>query len=384
MRNRLLTICLMAITLLAANPSAATVAAADWSAPHSVWVAAGGHTLDGPFLDEWRAHRSLLGLPISEQRAQDLAIDAGKTEKRTVQFFENAALVSTPDDARGDSWRMQALPLGREALRRDGSGLRALALPTSGSCGSIPTGDCRRFGASKHTVRYGFKTYWESGDGERLIGLPLTEEFVGAKGWTTQYFERAVLLWKKGKDVRLRAIGKESASARKIATANVAQPLDVPVYSEALFTEPSSPAIIGGVGASNAGPGPKQGGGKEIVVSVSQETVWAYDDGALVITSLVSTGVADSAETVTPVGFFSVLTKYPVQTMAGVINDEAYNVPDVPWVMYFDNLGNALHGTYWHNNFGSPMSHGCVNLPMDVAAFLYGWAPEGTAVTVLA
>jgi lipoprotein-anchoring transpeptidase ErfK/SrfK len=52
-------------------------------------------------------------------------------------------------------------------------------------------------------------------------------------------------------------------------------------------------------------------------------------------------------------------------------------------VMYFDNLGNALHGTYWHNNFGYPMSHGCVNLPMDVAAWMYGWAPVGTLVTVI-
>ncbi len=88
-------------------------------------------------------------------------------------------------------------------------------------------------------------------------------------------------------------------------------------------------------------------------------------------------------ETVTPVGYFSVLTKYDVQTMEGTISDEYYLVPDVPYVMYFDNLGNALHGTYWHNNFGTPMSHGCVNLPMDVAAFLYDWAPIGTAVTVL-
>ena len=66
--------------------------------------------------------------------------------------------------------------------------------------------------------------------------------------------------------------------------------------------------------------------------------------------------------------------------MSGVIDDEAYNVPDVPWVMYFDDLGDALHGTYWHNNFGTPMSNGCVNQPMDVAKFMYGWAPIGTPV----
>jgi len=58
-------------------------------------------------------------------------------------------------------------------------------------------------------------------------------------------------------------------------------------------------------------------------------------------------------------------------------------VPDVPWVMYFHNSGNAIHGAYWHNNFGAPMSHGCVNLPLDVAEFLFGWAPEGTPVTII-
>src|SRR5215207_2486857 len=60
-----------------------------------------------------------------------------------------------------------------------------------------------------------------------------------------------------------------------------------------------------------------------------------------------------------------------------------YNVPDVPWVLYFTNSGHALHGTYWHNNFGTPMSHGCINLPMDVAAWLYDWAPLGTPVLVV-
>ena len=102
------------------------------------------------------------------------------------------------------------------------------------------------------------------------------------------------------------------------------------------------------------------------------------------ISSLVSTGTADVPETVTPVGYYSVLAKFDAQTMEGTISGDYYRVEDVPYVMYFDNLGNAIHGTYWHNNFGWPMSHGCVNLPMDIAAFMYEWAPVGTAVTVVA
>jgi lipoprotein-anchoring transpeptidase ErfK/SrfK len=86
----------------------------------------------------------------------------------------------------------------------------------------------------------------------------------------------------------------------------------------------------------------------------------------------------------TPVGSYAVLTKVPSQTMEGVIGGEYYNVPDVPSVLYFTDGGHALHGTYWHNNFGTPMSHGCVNLPLDVATWLYNWAPVGTRVLIIA
>jgi lipoprotein-anchoring transpeptidase ErfK/SrfK len=130
-------------------------------------------------------------------------------------------------------------------------------------------------------------------------------------------------------------------------------------------------------------PGPQQGTYKEVVVSISQQYMWAYEDGVEVIESWVSTGTAETEAVTTPVGNWSILTKYDSQTMEGTISGQYYRVEDVPYVMYFDNLGNALHGTYWHNNFGHPMSHGCVNLPMDVAAFLYSWTDIGTAVTVI-
>lgn len=55
---------------------------------------------------------------------------------------------------------------------------------------------------------------------------------------------------------------------------------------------------------------------------------------------------------------------------------------DVPYVMYVNLDAEALHGAYWHENFGQRMSHGCINLPVPVAEFLYGWVPLGTPVTV--
>ena len=70
----------------------------------------------------------------------------------------------------------------------------------------------------------------------------------------------------------------------------------------------------------------------------------------------------------TPIGHWQILVKLPQQTMRGTIDGQPYEVDDVPDVMYFDDLGDALHYTYSHNNFGTPMSHGCINLPLDVAA----------------
>ncbi|MDP9366595.1 MAG: L,D-transpeptidase, partial [Chloroflexota bacterium] len=151
------------------------------------------------------------------------------------------------------------------------------------------------------------------------------------------------------------------------------EPIPAPV--EEVVPEPVVPEVIG--------PGPQQGAYQEVVISISAQTLWAYEGNQLVNSTLVSTGTAEVPETTTPIGSHTILSKVDVQDMEGTISGEYYFVPDVPYVMYFDGLGNALHGTYWHSNFGAPMSHGCVNLPLDVAAWIYGWASVGTAVTVI-
>jgi lipoprotein-anchoring transpeptidase ErfK/SrfK len=85
----------------------------------------------------------------------------------------------------------------------------------------------------------------------------------------------------------------------------------------------------------------------------------------------------------TPTGNYAVYAKTKSQTMRGVTDGEGWVVPNVPSVMYF-NGDVALHGTYWHNLFGSGVrvSHGCVNVPLDSAAWLYNWTPIGTPVRV--
>jgi lipoprotein-anchoring transpeptidase ErfK/SrfK len=115
-----------------------------------------------------------------------------------------------------------------------------------------------------------------------------------------------------------------------------------------------------------------------------------------VLQTLVSTGVDPNG---TEVGNFRVRIKFRLKDMKGVTdgsgavtevgtasegaNGLEYLVPDVPDVMFINFQAEALHGAYWHNNFGQRMSHGCINLPLDVSPFLFDWAPLGTAVTVI-
>jgi len=114
--------------------------------------------------------------------------------------------------------------------------------------------------------------------------------------------------------------------------------------------------------------------GKWIEVNVTTQTLNAYEGNRLVLSTKVSTGLP---RTPTVLGRFRIYTKLRSQTMSG----PGYYLPNVPYVMYFYK-GYALHGTYWHNNFGRPMSHGCVNLRTSDAEWLYRWAPLGTLVVV--
>jgi len=116
--------------------------------------------------------------------------------------------------------------------------------------------------------------------------------------------------------------------------------------------------------------------GKQVVVDLSEQRVYAFEDAKLVFTAIVSTGLPG---TPTVLGDYAVYSRYDSQTMSG----PGYYLPGVQWIQYFYS-GYALHGTYWHENFGHPMSHGCVNLRNEDALWLYQWATIGTPVHVQA
>ncbi len=119
---------------------------------------------------------------------------------------------------------------------------------------------------------------------------------------------------------------------------------------------------------------PAPTGGKWIDINLSAQRVTAYVGNTAVRSSLASTGLPG---TPTPTGQYRIYVKYVSTLMTG----PGYYLPNVPYTMYFYR-GYGLHGTYWHANFGRPMSHGCVNLPTSEAQWFFNWAPVGTLVNI--
>jgi lipoprotein-anchoring transpeptidase ErfK/SrfK len=117
---------------------------------------------------------------------------------------------------------------------------------------------------------------------------------------------------------------------------------------------------------------------KRIEVDLTNQKTYAFEGNTLVYTFTVSTGLWGF----TPTGEFTIWTKVRSQLMKGGSKELGtyYYLPNVPYVMFFYNdeiakmRGFSFHGAYWHNNFGHPMSHGCINMREEDAKLLYEWA----------
>jgi lipoprotein-anchoring transpeptidase ErfK/SrfK len=118
-------------------------------------------------------------------------------------------------------------------------------------------------------------------------------------------------------------------------------------------------------------------GPKWVDVNITTQSMVAFEGQTPVFSSKISSGVPRHP---TVLGTYRVYAKYRSTLMqGGQGTPEYYRIPNVPYTMYFYS-GYALHGAYWHNNFGHPMSHGCVNLPVDASKWMFEWAPIGTMV----
>jgi lipoprotein-anchoring transpeptidase ErfK/SrfK len=111
-----------------------------------------------------------------------------------------------------------------------------------------------------------------------------------------------------------------------------------------------------------------------IEVNLTTQRLIAWEGKNWVDARVISSG---KSSTPTLTGVFDIQTKYRSTTMSGA----DYSVPDVPHAMFYDG-GYAIHGAYWHNNFGTPVSRGCVNMSESGAKWLYGWASVGTPVVI--
>ncbi len=125
---------------------------------------------------------------------------------------------------------------------------------------------------------------------------------------------------------------------------------------------------------------------KRILINLSQQTLQAFEDGQEVYKARISSGIpnprldAGQLPTATPQGRFALYSKMPSKHMGSVAGgveveeNGGFTLPGVPWTCFFKSPGGyALHGTYWHNNFGLQMSHGCVNMRNQDALWVFRW-----------
>ncbi|MDQ3412383.1 MAG: L,D-transpeptidase [Chloroflexota bacterium] len=354
----------------------------DWAPPPTVYIPETGQTVDRLILDLWRGSggAATFGYPITPE----LPGSAGQV----VQYYEYARFEYWPEGNEAGNfvtlgvigYEIAPLQLPRRcgpqetAGGRDRTALARAWLPLDQAAADIRLGDepsYRYVPATRHGVWGGFRAFWEATGEAAYLGNPISEEYIVA-GTSFQVFERGNLRWRPGEAVALVPIGQMLVERYQLSTDPQPQG-NIPAYDENLFVPPIvAPSLV------LAPPAPTMG--RAVVVSLSQQALWAYADGEVVRSTFVSTGTEKFR---TPTGRYPVIRKIEIEDMQGVIGDESYFVPDVPHVLYFTDRGHALHGTYWHSNFGVPMSHGCINLPLDVAACMYEWAPMGMTVQII-
>ena len=349
--------------------------------PSTVYIPATGHSIDGWFLDMWRQNggATYFGNPITAEIT--------RPDGSIVQYYQYARFEYWPNgDVNGnqialgdigDELRPAVVPrmaVGGASSKASQLNRIALAWEPLAQDKIKPDSDSYQYvETTGHSVYDGFLRFWQNNSLDWFIGDPISEEYV-VDGVHYQVFERGELRWKQGEDITLVPVGEMMTRKLGLSTDATAQG-DLPVYDESLFIAPAAPTMSEVIAESGADPN----GEKWFDVDLTNEYLVAYQGDTPVLQTLVSTGLPGHE---TPAGEFYILQKLPVQTMSGVIGGEYYNVPDVPDVEYFTPYGHAIHGTYWHNNFGHEMSHGCVNVPLDLAHFLYEWSDVGDRVEV--
>lgn len=171
-----------------------------------------------------------------------------------------------------------------------------------------------------------------------------------------------VQVLKPGKPGKQLVLNDALDAVRSHVLVNNGTPLDLPLVEVPAPTRYVDP------------PPAPQPTGKAIAVDLTKQIEYDYEDGVLVYSTYISSGIHDW----TPTGTFKIYAKTKKQKMSG----PGYYVPNVPWILWFKG-DYSIHGVYWHNDFGiRPRSHGCVGEPLDAAEWIYNWAEVGTPVVI--
>ena len=320
--------------------------------PQVVYFPLTGHHLDNRygFLDYWRANGQVLrfGYPVTEVIEED---------GRPVQYFERARMEYHAENV-GTPYTVLLGLLAREL-----TGFQPFPVG--------PAAPGQLFPETGYTVFGKFLHYWNKRGGLAVFGYPISESYVEPQpdGSTraVQWFERARLEYHPENvhpyyqereqangtqiftlyEIQMGQLGREAALWRGLSLEPVARQPNVPDWSPSLWPQ-------------------------RIDVDLTKQRLTAYEGELPVFSAGISTG-KDGFET--PEGTFYIYAKLLYDDMTGNLQGEEYDVRKVPFVQYF-NMGYALHGTYWHNEFGTGVrrSHGCVNLSMDDAQWLWIWS----------
>ncbi len=310
-----------------------------------------GHTIPAAFRPLWEQSGGMdgLGWPLNE---------ATTTNGVTEQWYAVGRIFQRPVGA------PELAAIGKESAQSHHFLLTTDAFKTRAKpTGSVPA-DWTYVATTGHWVANGFNALWAKK--KALLGDPISEELT-ENGATAQYFQYGRL--------ELDPTANNVARVTQLGILGHG-PADPSVNAPATADQIGEAPIRDIQGVS-----PHQG--HWVLVNLAQQHLWAFDGMNLVQDLDVSTGTDAHP---TPVGSYWVQQRFRSQEMIG----PGYDLPNVPYVQYFGNdqlswgEGYSLHGTYWHHNWGQQMSHGCVNLPTDFAAFLWDWANVGTPVEIIA
>lgn len=346
---RLLVPALVAIAVFAPSVSFAQEQGDSSGAP--VYFEETGQVLSGTFLDAW----FLIGGPDETGYPVSPPVKVGD---KWVQWFEYSRLeVAAESYTQAVADNVTKADIGRSYAASMGYMQAHAAFKPVSDGGE----DAQFFEETGHSLANAFLDAYQSGSTADYLGMPISQEF-SINGKTYQFFERGALSWTPETGAVFVPVGTLDAMRQGKLGSRAGMPDRAEIYSPGLF------AVRG-----------QFPGERWIEVNLSTYTLTAWEGETAVMSTLIVTGAPISP---TVAGEFRVYWKLDSQTMAGVGADGIpYEQPDVPDVMYFFQDW-AIHGAYWRSGFGYAASHGCVNVPLQQASWLYDWASVGTRVVV--